>query len=114
MREQLQCCAWPACSELARKFDLYVELTVGSSPRVSHTQRVVPHTGIGGDCFCLFYDAKTNEVHGMNASGRTPKALSIDVLRKQVRGRVGGLCAPANAYAALIGTSKAMSINVIH
>jgi hypothetical protein len=51
----------------------------------------------------------------MNASGRTPKALSIDILRKQVRGRVGGLCALANAYAALIGTSKAMySLAVLH
>ena len=40
-------------------------------------------SGIGGDCFCLFYEAKTGKVHGMNASGRTPAALCTDVLREQ-------------------------------
>ena len=37
-------------------------------------------TGIGGDAFCLYYDKATGSVHGMNASGRAPAALSIDVV----------------------------------
>src|SRR5207248_9836110 len=34
-------------------------------------------TGIGGDAFMMVYWAKTNELKGLNASGRTPKALTI-------------------------------------
>jgi gamma-glutamyltranspeptidase/glutathione hydrolase len=39
--------------------------------------------GIGGDLFVLVYDAKANKLHGLNASGWTPKGLTIEFLRKQ-------------------------------
>lgn len=39
--------------------------------------------GIGGDAFCLFYDAKTQVVKAMNGSGRSPVKLSIDYVRQQ-------------------------------
>ncbi|XP_047129805.1 glutathione hydrolase-like YwrD proenzyme isoform X1 [Hydra vulgaris] len=40
-------------------------------------------TGLGGDCFVLFYDNKLKTVKGINGSGRSPKKLTIDMLSEQ-------------------------------
>ncbi len=40
-------------------------------------------TGIGGDAFALYYDAKTRALTSLNGSGRAPAALTIDLIRKQ-------------------------------
>lgn len=37
--------------------------------------------GIGGDLFVLYWDAKTSKLYGLNASGRSPYALSREVVR---------------------------------
>ncbi len=37
-------------------------------------------TGIGGDCFCLFYRAGDGEVGSVNGSGRSPEALSLEMV----------------------------------
>lgn len=37
--------------------------------------------GIGGDLFALVYDAKSGTLHGLNASGWAPRALTVDYLR---------------------------------
>ena len=42
------------------------------------------NTGIGGDCFCLFYDAKTKKVKGINGSGKAPQGMSVEELREKV------------------------------
>lgn len=38
-------------------------------------------TGMGGDCFALYFDAKTRVVTALNGSGRAPLALNAEALR---------------------------------
>ena len=40
-------------------------------------------TGLGGDCFCLFYDASSKKIHGVNGSGRAPAGLTVEKLHEQ-------------------------------
>ncbi|KAG7242292.1 hypothetical protein INR49_023967 [Caranx melampygus] len=37
-------------------------------------------TGPGGDAFCLFYDVNTGEIRGLNGSGRSPRAQTLELL----------------------------------
>ena len=37
--------------------------------------------GMGGDLFAIYWDAKTGKLYGLNASGWSPKALTIDHLK---------------------------------
>lgn len=41
-------------------------------------------TGIGGDMFCLFYEAKSKKVHALNGSGRAAKKTTLGSLRKDL------------------------------
>src|SRR5579859_7914757 len=40
-------------------------------------------TGLGGDMFALYYDAGSRAVSGLNGSGRSPAALTVELLRRQ-------------------------------
>lgn len=41
-------------------------------------------TGIGGDMFCLFYNAKTKKVESMNGSGRSSGCGSLERMRSDL------------------------------
>ena len=61
-------------------------------------------TGIGGDSFALFFDAKTKQVHALNGSGRSPKGATLDDVCRD-------LSITDRAYGT-IPTSSALSVTV--
>ena len=54
---------------------------VASSQRAATNEPIC--TGIGGDCFALYYDAATRAVTALNGSGRAPARLTLELLREQ-------------------------------
>ena len=44
-------------------------------------------TGIGGDCFALYFEAATGQVTALNGSGRAPAGLTLERLRREGFGR---------------------------
>lgn len=40
--------------------------------------------GIGGDLFAIVWDAKEKKLHGYNGSGRSPRSLTLEKMRKEV------------------------------
>ncbi len=44
-------------------------------------------TGLGGDCFCLYYEAASGRVFALNGSGRSPEALTQELLAREGFGR---------------------------
>lgn len=67
--------------EILRKGGNAADAAVATSAALNVTEPC--SCGIGGDAFCLFYDAKTKTVKAFNGSGRSPEKLSIDYVREQ-------------------------------
>lgn len=40
-------------------------------------------TGLGGDCFALYYEASSREVYALNGSGRAPANLTLERLQRE-------------------------------
>lgn len=56
-------------------------------------------TGLGGDAFALYYEAKTGRVSALNGSGRSPRALSLERLQRE---GLGQALPPYHAYAVTV------------
>ncbi len=56
-----------------------VDAAIAANAVMGVTQPYV--NGIGGDLFVIYYQAKTGKLYGLNSSGWTPKALTIEYLK---------------------------------
>src|SRR5215831_6004277 len=56
-----------------------IDAAIAANAVLGLTQPYV--NGIGGDLFAIVYEAKTGKVYGLNSSGWTPKALTIEYLK---------------------------------
>src|SRR5215468_2914262 len=58
-----------------------IDAAIAANAVLGLTQPYV--NGIGGDLFAIVYEAKTGKVYGLNSSGWTPKALTIEYLKSR-------------------------------
>src|SRR5436190_453583 len=56
-----------------------VDAAIAANAVMGVTQPYV--NGMGGDLFALYYEAKSGKLYGLNSSGWTPQALTIEYLK---------------------------------
>nr|XP_018908657.1 PREDICTED: uncharacterized protein LOC109038148 [Bemisia tabaci] len=72
-----------ACGlEILRKGGNCADAAVAVAAGLSLTEP--GNTGLGGDMFCLFYNAKTRSVHSLNGSGRAGAMSTLEAIRKEL------------------------------
>ena len=67
--------------EVLKRGGYAVDASIAMAAMLNVTEPMM--TGIGGDAFMLVYWSKTKELKGLNASGRAPRALSLDYFAKK-------------------------------
>ncbi len=59
-------------------------------------------TGLGGDCFAIYFNAATGAVEGLNGSGRSPIELSEEKLKAEDRNRTGDALHPLSVHSVTV------------
>ncbi|MFN2197588.1 MAG: gamma-glutamyltransferase family protein [Anaerolineales bacterium] len=67
--------------EILRKGGNAADAAVAAAAALNVTEPT--STGIGGDCFALYYDAQSQRITALNGSGRAPAALTLKRLRSE-------------------------------
>ncbi|KAE9408215.1 gamma-glutamyltranspeptidase [Gymnopus androsaceus JB14] len=67
--------------EILRKGGNAADAAVATSAALNVTEPSC--CGIGGDAFCLFFDAKTKQVKALNGSGHSPEKLTLEYARSR-------------------------------
>ena len=60
-------------------------------------------TGLGGDCFALYYQASNKKVYGLNGSGRSSSRLTINTIKQAVK---------ENPHLSSLPSSHALNVTV--
>src|SRR5580658_8387401 len=60
-----------------------VDAAIGANAVLGVTEPMM--TGMGGDLFAIYWDAKTGKLTGLNSSGWAPRGLNIEFLKSQGR-----------------------------
>src|SRR3979490_229019 len=76
-----QVLASQAGAQILAKGGSAVDAAIASNAVLGVTEPLM--TGLGGDLFVIYWDAKTGKLSGLTASGPAPKNLTPDFLAKQ-------------------------------
>jgi gamma-glutamyltranspeptidase/glutathione hydrolase len=72
-----------AAIDILRKGGSAVDAAVAANACLGFLEPI--SCGVGGDCFVMLWDTKQNKVVGLNGSGRSPRALTLETQRQRAR-----------------------------
>jgi gamma-glutamyltranspeptidase/glutathione hydrolase len=78
--------ATQAAIEMLKKGGSAVDAAIAANAVLGLVEPV--SSGLGGDCYALLWDPKAGEVMGLAGSGRSPKSLSLEMVRARAKNGV--------------------------